>query len=99
MKRKEDKGTVTSVELKNIPKNFPDYTDRRDLYNLVGVIRFLGHPGDEKNGLGHYTAICSRQNKWLEFNHLNKTKVNRMNDNNKICPDLIIYARTEGGTQ
>ena len=52
MKRKEDKRTVTSIELKNIPKSFPDCIDRRDLYNLVGVIRFLGRPGDEKKWIG-----------------------------------------------
>ena len=85
-------GDADYVHIKYIPSTFTDIMNLKDMFRLVGLIRFKGTR--KSNLMGHYIAVCLQQNTWIEYNDLNK-KILKLTTSTKICPEILIYARID----
>ena len=86
-------GDVDYVHIKDIPSTFTDIMSPKDVFSLVGLIRFKGTR--KSNLMDHYTAVCLRQNTWIEYNDLDNTKIFKLTKSTKICPEILVYARID----
>ena len=95
----ELRNPAAKVTIVNIPYSFPDLVGT-DKYILLGVIRYTGpfpnksyEINKENNALGHYTAICRRQNTWYEINDI-PAQMRKLSPKDLIMfVGLIIYLK------
>jgi len=63
-------------------------------YDLIGIINFTspGKQTRQSTDVGHYTAICYRNNnKWIKYDDCKDTE-QILSTNYVACPQLILYA-------
>lgn len=85
---------VSNIKLLSIPKKIK-FTFLEKDYSLVGFVNYAG-PGKQTrqstdNDIGHYTAICYRNNKWINYNDC-KDKEQFLNENYIVYPQIFLYA-------
>lgn len=86
-----DKGT-SKIKLQNILKKIKFSFLEKD-YSLVGFINYTasGKQTRQSTDIGHYTAICYRNNKWINYNDC-REKEEVLNENYIIYPQIFLYA-------
>ncbi|KAM0727893.1 hypothetical protein ACS0PU_005362 [Formica fusca] len=85
---------VSNIKLLSIPKKIK-FTFLEKDYSLVGFVNYAG-PGKQTrqstdNDIGHYTTICYRNNKWINYNDC-KDKEQFLNENYIVYPQIFLYA-------
>lgn len=65
---------------------------RQRNYVLAGLVHYAPPANRRsKNALGHYTALCPRQEgKWMEFDDMRDKEVDK-NQHFLSCPSLLIF--------
>lgn len=96
------------INLEKIPSSFPDFAGNEEYeFILLGVIRNINNlleptcknkrfkvGADSQGMMGHYTAICKRQNIWVEIDDITGIQRNLTTEVAKtIFIGLLIYAK------
>lgn len=96
------------VHLEKIPSSFSDFAGNEEVeYVLLGVIknvnnvleskskkRKVGKNATSQSIMGHYTAVCKRNNSWVQIDDLSGLQTNLKSEAaKKIFIGLIVYAK------
>lgn len=86
-------GEEYAIPIKNIPKKIK-FSFMATEYTLAGIVNFKAPMKKTRNsidgGIGHYTAISYRRNKWIKYDDCKESE-KILSDNYIACPHIILY--------
>lgn len=83
---------LPNIKLENIPKKIKFTFFEKDYY-LIGFINItVSGKQTRSNDIGHYTAICYRNNKWLKYDDCKAAE--QILNANYDCVSTTYFIRT-----